>query len=155
MQDQPERARALLPRATQALPSQARLALMSKFAALEFTSAHPNPELGRTMFEGLLATFPKRLDLWNQLLDHEDAQRPGAAAGDPAVVRDVFERATRVPGLKARAAKKWFRRWADWEETHGDARSRERVSAKAAEWVRSREAAKANAGAEGDEGDDK
>ncbi|RYP80067.1 hypothetical protein DL769_002641 [Monosporascus sp. CRB-8-3] len=143
VQNQPERARALLPRATQALPSQARLALMTKFAALEFTSAHPNPELGRTMFEGLLATFPKRFDLWNQLLDHEDS--PGA---DPAVVRDVFERATRVRGLKARAAKKWFKRWADWEERHGDAKSRERVSAKAAEWVRAREAAKGAAQAD-------
>ena len=104
---------------------------MTKFAALEFVSAHPNPELGRTMFEGLLATFPKRFDLWNVLLDHEDV--PGA---DKAVVRDVFERATKVKGLKARAAKKWFKRWADWEEKHGDAKSRERVRAKAAEWVR-------------------
>ncbi|RYP47349.1 hypothetical protein DL768_006600 [Monosporascus sp. mg162] len=143
VQNQPERARALLPRATQALPSQVRLALMTKFAALEFTSAHPNPELGRTMFEGLLATFPKRFDLWNQLLDHEDS--PGA---DRAVVRDVFERAIRVRGLKARAAKKWFKRWAAWEERNGDAKSRERVSAKAAEWVRAREAAKGAAQAD-------
>ena len=143
VQGEAERARALLPRATQALPSQARLGLMAKFAALEYTSARArNPELGRTMFEGLLATFPRRLDLWNQLLDHED---------DPAAIRDVFDRATRVPGLKARAAKKWFKRWADWEDRHGDARSRDRVTARAAAWVRAKEAAKA---AKGDEDDD-
>ena len=89
VQGEAERARALLPRATQALPSQARLGLMAKFAALEYTSARArNPELGRTMFEGLLATFPRRLDLWNQLLDHED---------DPAAIRDVFDRATPRP----------------------------------------------------------
>ncbi|KAI0844161.1 nucleic acid-binding protein [Daldinia vernicosa] len=138
VQNQPERARALLPRATQALPNHARFPLMTKFAALEFNSPHRNPELGRTMFEGLLATFPKRFDLWNQLLDHEDV--PGA---DKTAIRDIFERAIRVKGLKARAAKKWFKRWADWEEKNGDTKSRERVSAKAAEWVRSRAEAKA------------
>lgn len=145
VRNEPERSRALLQRATQALPNHARLPLMTKFATLEFISAHPNPELGRTMFEGLLATFPKRFDLWNQLLDHED--KPSA---DRAVVRDIFERATKVKGLKARAAKKWFKRWADWEEKNGDQKSREKVSAKAAEWVRSRAEAKAD----GDEDDE-
>ncbi|KAI1484272.1 nucleic acid-binding protein [Daldinia eschscholtzii] len=148
VQNQPERARALLPRATQALPNHARFPLMTKFAALEFNSPHRNPELGRTMFEGLLATFPKRFDLWNQLLDHEDV--PGA---DKTAIRDIFERAIRVKGLKARAAKKWFKRWADWEEKNGDAKSRERVSAKAAEWVRARAEAKA-AKEDEDEDDD-
>ncbi|KAH8653397.1 hypothetical protein BX600DRAFT_553131 [Xylariales sp. PMI_506] len=136
-QNQPERARALIHRASQALPSHAHLPLMTKFASLEFTSSNRNPELGRTMFEGLLSTFPKRFDLWNQLLDHEDV--PGA---DKGVVRDVFERALKAKGLKPRAAKKWFKRWADWEERNGDTKSREKVSAKAAEWVRTRADAK-------------
>lgn len=123
---------------------------MVKFAALEYNSPHRNPELGRTMFEGLLATFPKRFDLWNQLLDHEDV--PGA---DKAAIRDVFERATKVKGLKARAAKKWFKRWADWEEKNGDAKSRDKVSAKAAEWVRARAEAKASKDEQDeDDGDD-
>ncbi|KAI8966758.1 nucleic acid-binding protein [Daldinia sp. FL1419] len=148
VRNQPERARALLPRATQALPNHARFPLMTKFAALEFNSPHRNPELGRTMFEGLLATFPKRFDLWNQLLDHEDV--PGA---DKTAIRDIFERATRVKGLKARAAKKWFKRWADWEEKNGDAKSKERVRAKAAEWVKAKAEAKA-AKEDGDDEDD-
>ncbi|KAI1213449.1 nucleic acid-binding protein [Annulohypoxylon truncatum] len=158
--DQPERARALLPRATQALPNHARFGLMTKFAALEFVSAHPNPELGRTMFEGLLATFPKRVDLWNQLLDHEDAVPVDSSSGasvnnKKAAVRDVFERAIKVKGLKARAAKKWFKRWADWEERNGDAKTRAKVSAKAAEWVRARAEAKEKAEKEADgEGSD-
>ncbi|KAI1501313.1 hypothetical protein F5X99DRAFT_209366 [Biscogniauxia marginata] len=131
VQNQPDRARALLPRAIQALPNHSRFTLMTKFAALEFNSANKDPERGRTAFEGLLSNYPKRFDLWSQLLDHEDV--PGA---DKAVIRDVFERATKVKGLKPRAANKWFKRWADWEEKNGDARSREKVSAKAAEWVR-------------------
>ncbi|KAF3010122.1 rRNA bioproteinsis protein rrp5 [Neopestalotiopsis sp. 37M] len=148
--DEPERARALLPRATQSLPKHAHLPLLTKMATLQFTSKHPNPELGRTMFEGLLSSFPKRFDLWNQLLDHEDV-----AGADKKVVRDVFERALKAKGLKARAAKKWFKRWADWETKNGDKKSRERVSARAAEWVKQREEKKnAAAEAEDDEGDD-
>ncbi|KAH9906139.1 nucleic acid-binding protein [Xylariomycetidae sp. FL2044] len=138
VRNQPERARELLPRATQALPDHARFTAMTKFAALEYNSPNKDPERGRTMYEGLLAMFPKRFDLWNQLLDHEDVD-----GADKTVVRDVFERATKVKGLKARAAKKWFKRWADWEEKNGDAKSREKVSAKAAEWVRLKAESKA------------
>ncbi|TGJ82936.1 hypothetical protein E0Z10_g5830 [Xylaria hypoxylon] len=137
VQNEPDRARALLSRATQALPDHARLPLMTKFAALEYNSPNGNAERGRTMFEGLIATFPKRFDLWSQLIDHEDG--PNA---DRAVIRDVFDRATKVKGLKARPAKKWFKRWADWEEKSGDAKSQEKVKAKAAEWVRLKAEAK-------------
>lgn len=123
---------------------------MTKFAALEFVSAHQNPELGRTMFEGLLSTFPKRIDLWNQLLDHEDAvpvdsSSTSSVNAKKAAVRDIFDRATKVKGLKARAAKKWFKRWADWEGKNGDAKTRAKVSAKAAEWVKAKAEAKEKA----------
>ncbi|KAI3337424.1 nucleic acid-binding protein [Xylariaceae sp. AK1471] len=137
VQNEPEKARALLPRATQALPDHARLPLMTKFAALEYNSPNGSAERGRTMFEGLISTFPKRFDLWSQLLDHEDG--PNA---DKAVIRDVFDRATKVKGLKARPAKKWFKRWADWEAKNGDTKSQEKVRAKAAEWVRLKAEAK-------------
>lgn len=137
-------------RAAQALPSHAHLPLMTKFAGLEFTSDHPNPELGRTMFEGLLSSYPKRFDLWNQLLDHETSGA-NAKTPDKAAVRDIFERALRSKALKPRQALKWFKRWSDWEEKHGDDRSREKVSAKAKEWVKSREASKEAADAGDDE----
>ncbi|KAI1815861.1 nucleic acid-binding protein [Poronia punctata] len=145
VQNEPEKARALLPRATQALPEHARLPLMTKFAALEYNSPNGSAERGRTMFEGLISTFPKRFDLWSQLLDHEDGPK-----ADKAVIRDVFDRATKVKGLKARPAKKWFKRWADWEAKNGDAKSQEKVRAKAAEWVR----LKAEAKKDGGDGDD-
>jgi rRNA biogenesis protein RRP5 len=82
------------------------------------------------MFEGLLSTFPKRLDIWNQLLDLEIKQ------GDKDVVRGLFERVTKVRGLKAKAAKAWFRRWSEWEEANGDKKTQEKVKARAEEWVR-------------------
>ncbi|KAK0621203.1 hypothetical protein B0T17DRAFT_279509 [Bombardia bombarda] len=136
----PERARALLKRATQVLGSQAHLylALMPKFAALEFRSPNGDRDQGRTLFESLLATYPKKFDLWNQLMDLETS----VGTVDAAVVKDLFERGSKVKSLKPKQAKAWFRRWAKWEEENGDAKSRERVSVKAQEWARSATAKK-------------
>ncbi|KAH8801565.1 hypothetical protein F5884DRAFT_519221 [Xylogone sp. PMI_703] len=126
----PDQARALLPRAIQALPSHTHLNLSLKFAALEFHSKSGSPERGRTIIEGILSTFPKRLDIWNQLLDLEIQQ------GDKDIIRGVFERAMKVKGLKPKGAKAWFKRWSEWEEKNGDKKSCERVKVKAEEWVR-------------------
>jgi rRNA biogenesis protein RRP5 len=82
------------------------------------------------MFEGLLSTFPKRLDIWNQLLDLEIQQ------GDQDIIRGVFERVMKTKGLKPKGAKSWFKRWSEWEGKNGDAKSQEKVKAKAEEWVR-------------------
>ncbi|ROV95031.1 hypothetical protein VPNG_09463 [Cytospora leucostoma] len=148
-----ERARALLPRATQQLPAHTHVPLMTKFAGLEFRSVSGDPERGRTMFEGLLSAYPKKFDLWNQLLDLEiltynAAKKSGDGKADATAVRQVLERGTKIKGLKAVRAKKWFQRWAKWEEENGDAKSREKVTAKAKEWAREAEARKQKAGAE-------
>lgn len=81
------------------------------------------------MFEGVLSTYPKRLDLWNQLLDLEIQQ------GDKSIIRALFERVIKTKGMKPKAAKAWFKRWSEWEEKNGDAKMQERVKAKAREWV--------------------
>jgi rRNA biogenesis protein RRP5 len=130
--NQPDRARALLPRATQQLPTHHSQNIIGRFAALEFRSPNGEPERGRTMFEGLLATWPKKGDLWSQLLDLE----MGVAGSDaePTAVRDVFERRTRVKGLKPNQAEKWFRRWAAWEEKL-DPKGKDKVMAKAQDWA--------------------
>ncbi|ROW12603.1 hypothetical protein VMCG_00682 [Cytospora schulzeri] len=148
-----ERARALLPRATQQLPAHTHVALMTKFAGLEFRSVSGDAERGRTMFEGLLSAYPKKFDLWNQLLDLEmltynAAKKSGDGKADATAVREVFERGTKIRSLKAVRAKKWFQRWAKWEEENGDAKSRQKVTAKAKEWARDAEARKQKGGAE-------
>ncbi|RKF63734.1 rRNA biogenesis protein rrp5 [Golovinomyces cichoracearum] len=126
----PDRARALLLRATQSIPTHTHLNLTLKFAALEFNSPSGSPERGRTIIEGVLSTFPKRFDIWNQLLDLEIQQ------GDPEIIRGVFQRVIKSKFLKPRGAKKWFKKWSDWEEVNGDTKSRERVKAQAEDWVR-------------------
>ncbi|KAF2104800.1 nucleic acid-binding protein [Rhizodiscina lignyota] len=97
------RARALLPRALQSVPQFNHRLLTSKFGGLEFQSPNGDPERGRTIFEGLLDSFPKRWDLWDMFVDLEKAH------GEPS------------------------NRWLEFEEAHGDRKSVERVRAKAAE----------------------
>ncbi len=143
--NEPARARALLPRATQQLSNQHSQSIVGRFAALEFRSPNGEAERGRTMFEGLLAAWPKKGDLWSQLLDLEIGISGSEA--DATAVRDVFERRTRVKGLKPQQAEKWFRRWTAWEAT-ADPKSKDKVTAKAKEWAaayKARKEAEANA----------
>lgn len=140
---EPDRARALLSRATQALPAHTHVPLMTKFAALEFRSASGDPEHGRTLFEKLLSAYPKKFDLWNQLLDLEvSAYAKNEGKKDGSAVRAVFERGLKTKGLKAHRAKSWFQRWSKWEEQNGTPKEKERVVAKAREWTREAEARK-------------
>lgn len=125
-----ERARELLPRALQTLPKFTHLDLTSKFAQLEFKSEAGLAERGRTIFEGLVNSFPKRIDLYNVLLDLEEK------VGDEAQIRGLFERIfTRK--LKPKQAKYFFKRWLAFEQQKGDERKIEEVKAKAATWIRS------------------
>ncbi|KAL8818690.1 MAG: hypothetical protein Q9223_002727 [Gallowayella weberi] len=129
----PPNARALLPRALQCLPPHTHLHLSSKFAQLEYTSPHGDPERGRTVFEGLLDTFPKRLDLWNVLLDLEIKR--GESVGRERV-RELFERVVKVRGLKSRKMRFWFKKWMEWEEKVGDQRGKDRVEKLAEDYAR-------------------
>ena len=133
----PQRARDLLPRALQPLPQHTHLDLTSKFAQLEFRSPNGDAERGRTIFEGLLSTFPKRLDLWNVLIDLE------MKTGDQEQIRRLFGRVTSSSNkLKPRKAKYFFKRWLEYEEREGDEKSAEMVKARAAEYVRKQEGEK-------------
>ncbi|RMD43542.1 hypothetical protein DV735_g1530, partial [Chaetothyriales sp. CBS 134920] len=128
--DEADRGRDLLPRALQILPKFTHLDLTSKFAQLEFKASGGLPERGRTIFEGLIASFPKRIDLYNVLLDLE------LKLGDKEQIRGLFERVFRSK-LKAKQAKYFFKRWLAFEESEGDPRRIEEVKAKAATWIRS------------------
>ncbi|KAF1847168.1 rRNA biogenesis protein-like protein RRP5 [Cucurbitaria berberidis CBS 394.84] len=123
----PTRARALLQRATQSVASSQHRYLTQKFAALEFKSANGDAERGRTIFEGLVSTFPKKGDVWDVYLSQEMSH--GSAEG----VRDLFERMTKVGGKSKRAAAV-YKKWAEWENSVGNAKGVERVKALAEQW---------------------
>ena len=124
----PERARALLPRALQSLEKSNHFDITLKFAQLEFRSTSGEAERGRTLFEGLISSFPKRLDLWNVLLDHE------LKLGDTESIRKIFQRVTSGK-LKPKQAEYFFRRWLVYEEKQGEGSQFEKVKAKAQEYV--------------------
>ncbi|EEP75544.1 conserved hypothetical protein [Uncinocarpus reesii 1704] len=142
----PDRGRALLPRALQALPAHTHIDLTSKFGQLEFRSPNGDIERGRTVFEGLLSSFPKRVDLWNILLDLE------IKVGDAEQVRRLFERVlglghgvnadgskSGTKKLKDKQAKFFFKKWLAFEESvsGGNEKMVDEVKARAAEYVKS------------------
>lgn len=104
------------------------------------------------MFEGLLSSFPKRIDLWNILIDLE------IKVGDAEQVRRLFERVLGIgragaagnvaadgtkmgakKKLKDKQAKFLFKKWLAFEEKIGgeDEKMVDEVKARAAEYVRS------------------
>ena len=128
----PERARAVLPKAMQTFPEHMHVSLSSKFAQLEFK--YGDPERGRTLFETLLAKWPKRLDLWSVWLDMEIGY---GSKGDNGTVRRLFERVTAASGnLKPKKAKFFFKRWVEFEEGVGEGGEVERVKGLAGQYVR-------------------
>lgn len=59
--------------------------MTEKMAVLEFK--HGDAERGKTLFEGILDRYPKRLDVWNVYVDQV------GKTGDIATVRSLIERA--------------------------------------------------------------
>jgi rRNA biogenesis protein RRP5 len=153
----PDRGRDLLPRAMQSLPSNTHVDVTCKFIQLEFRSPSGDVERGRTLFEGLLSSFPKRIDLWNVLLDLEMKQ------GDAEQVRQVFQRVLGISAasktqskkkgaivpavdsekkkLKSKHARFFFKKWLEFESKlaaeGGNEKMVEEVKARAAEYVNS------------------
>ena len=148
---QPDAARALLPRALRSLPSHAHIPVTSKFGALEFHSPSGDPERGRTVFEGLLSTFPKRWDLWGVLIDLEIGRLKGLEGKEDHTegiegVRRLFTRVLGSKGLKDKTARSFFRRWIVFEQGLGSQGQVEVVKKKAGDWVRKRAEKKADEG---------
>ncbi|CAO3657623.1 unnamed protein product [Mucor hiemalis] len=67
--NQADKSRELLQKSLKVLPKHEHAQTAVKFAQLEFK--HGEPELGRTILEGIMSNSPKRLDLWNIYLDME------------------------------------------------------------------------------------
>ncbi|SCU84507.1 LAFA_0D10330g1_1 [Lachancea sp. 'fantastica'] len=124
--NQNEEARQVLANALQALPKRSHVEVVRKFAQLEFSKG--DREQGRSLFEGILADTPKRIDLWNVYVDQE------IKAGEKKRVEDLFERIINRK-LTRKQAKFFFGKWLDFEENSDDAKTAEYVKAKASEYA--------------------
>ncbi|KAF8633036.1 hypothetical protein AX15_001626 [Amanita polypyramis BW_CC] len=121
-----EEARKLLPRSLQSLEKRKHLKTISKFAQLEYK--HGDPERGRTVFEGIVDSHPKRWDLWSIYMDMEAGQ------GNIQNLRSLFDRVLALK-MTSHKAKSFFKKWLELERKLGDEEGAMMVKQKAVEWT--------------------
>lgn len=118
----------VLAKALLALPKRKHVQVTAKSAMFEYSLG--SKERGKTIFEALCASFPKRLDIWSLYFDaHIKAETDNSSA-----VRELFRRAVTL-SLKPFKMKFFFKRWLDYEKKFGDAIGEEEVKQKAREFV--------------------
>eukprot|EP00048_Salpingoeca_helianthica_P008104 m.118546 g.118546 ORF g.118546 m.118546 type:complete len:1861 (+) comp14514_c1_seq1:75-5657(+) len=125
-QGEADKVRDLLQRALQSLPKSEHVAIIVQFALLEFKEG--SPERARTVFESVLANYPKRVDVWNVLLDQE------LRVGDATATRALFERITTL-SLSTKKMKHFFKRYLEFEKSQDNEAGVEHVKAKARAYV--------------------
>ncbi|KAF9527766.1 hypothetical protein CPB83DRAFT_376457 [Crepidotus variabilis] len=121
-----EEARKLLPRSLQSLEKRKHLKTICQFAQLEYK--HGDPERGKTLFEGIVDSHPKRWDMWSIYMDMETTQR------NVQGLRNLFDRVFTLK-MTSHKAKAFFKKWLELEKRLGDEEGTENVKNKAIEWT--------------------
>jgi len=84
--------------------------ISAKFAQIEFK--YGDPERGKTMYEKLVTSQPKRVDLWTSYADQL------TRIGDITAARALYARISTL-GLQAKKMKTLFGKWLEFEGVHG------------------------------------
>lgn len=130
-QGQSDAAAALLQRALKSLPSKESVDVIAKFAQLEFR--YGDAERGRSMFDKVLSSYPKRTDLWSVFIDLM------VKYGAQKDVRSLFDRVIHL-SLSVKKIKFFFKRYLEYEKKHGTPESIQAVKEKAMEFVEAKSA---------------
>lgn len=103
--------------------------MISKFGQLEFK--HGRPENGRTMFEGIISSYPKRMDIWSVYLNLE------ASSGNKQQARTLFEKCLARDEVmkKAHNAKQVFKLYAEFELKNKNQKAVEKIKQRAEEYL--------------------
>ncbi|XP_012990759.2 protein RRP5 homolog [Esox lucius] len=128
-QGQSDAANALLQRAIKSLPSKDSVDLIAKFAQLEFR--YGDLERGKTMFDKIVTSYPKRTDLWSVFIDLMIKH------GSQKEVRALFDRVIHL-SVAVKRIKFFFKRYLEYEKNHGTPESILAVKEKALEYVESK-----------------
>ncbi|KAF9954571.1 rRNA biogenesis protein rrp5 [Mortierella alpina] len=123
-----EAGRELLQRSLKSLPKRKHIKTISKFAQLEFK--YGEPERGRTIFEGVMSNYPKRIDLWSVYIDME------VRNGEQDAVRRLFARVVSLK-MSSKKMKFFFKKWLAYEKDNGDEENVEEVKRRALAYVES------------------
>ncbi|EFA84906.1 HAT repeat-containing protein [Heterostelium album PN500] len=142
----------ILKRATESLPKRKQVEVISKFGQLEFKLGEA--ERGRTIFEGMVSSYPTRTDLWNVYLDMEiklfnehikqqqDSSNNNSMTNQQLQqqqsiikrIRQLFERTITLK-TSDRNIKQFFKRYLQFEKDNGDQQSIEHVKQSALAYV--------------------
>ena len=127
-----ESARKLLQRGLTCIEKREHIDLISKFAQMEFKWGEV--EQAKTLFENLLANFPKRIDLWSVYIDMMLKYAINDNKEKEDSVRDIFERLITFK-LSAKQMKFVFKRYIAFEKQFNNFERIERIKQKAMEYV--------------------
>ncbi|XP_012263941.2 protein RRP5 homolog [Athalia rosae] len=105
-----DKSRHIMQRALQSLPAHQHVDLMVRFAQLE--NKHGDKERAQTLFEKVLSSYPKRVDVWSAYVDSL------VKSGDIPIARQVLDRAS-AQTLPARKMKTIFKKFITFEEKYG------------------------------------
>lgn len=109
------------------------------------------PERGRTIFEGIVDSYPKRLDLWWIYIDQEIRLKNvlGVRALFDRVLmtklssskyllieKSAFEQGWFRLSILAEKTKSVFKKWLAFEKQHGDEVAAEAVKERAVSWIK-------------------
>eukprot|EP01103_Thecamoeba_quadrilineata_P014424 TRINITY_DN4306_c0_g1_i1.p1 TRINITY_DN4306_c0_g1~~TRINITY_DN4306_c0_g1_i1.p1 ORF type:complete len:1230 (+),score=295.45 TRINITY_DN4306_c0_g1_i1:314-3691(+) len=111
------------------LPKKKHVKIITKFAQFEFK--HGSVERGRTIFDGIVGSFPKRLDLWSIYLDME------IKVGDPNAIRSLFDRVTSL-NLSSKQMKSFLKKQLLFEKSVGNIEAIEAVKQKAIDFLKTK-----------------
>lgn len=125
-QGQSDAASNLLQRALKSLPPKESVDVIAKFAQLEFR--YGDVERGRNMLDKVLSTYPKRTDLWSVFIDLM------VKHGSQKEIRALFDRVIHL-SVSVKKIKFFFKRYLEYEKTHGTPQSVQAVKEKAIEFV--------------------
>ncbi|CAH0392949.1 unnamed protein product [Bemisia tabaci] len=105
-----EKSRSIMQRALSALPKKQHVDLTVRFAHLE--NRLGDQERAQTLFEHILTTFPKRIDVWISYVDLL------TKANRIDLARQVIERGV-AQKLKPQKMKSLYKKWLNFEKEHG------------------------------------
>jgi len=125
----PDQGRFMLTRALQNLEAKEAADISAKFAQIEFK--YGDAERGKTMYEKLVASYPKRIDIWSSYADQL------IRIGDVAATRALYTRISTL-GLQAKKMKPLFAKWLDFETTYGTEEQQGVVRSTALQYINSR-----------------
>ncbi|XP_014473220.1 PREDICTED: protein RRP5 homolog isoform X2 [Dinoponera quadriceps] len=121
-----EKSRHVMQRALQSLPASQHVNLMVRFANLE--NKLGDKERSQTLFEQILSSYPKRVDVWSSYIDCL------VKTGDLEIARRVLNRAV-AQTLPVRKMRTLFQKFVSFEEKHGTSEDVARVHQLAASYV--------------------